>query len=36
GRMANLGDPFGHGICLLQMNEKGYDALLEKPEQSPT
>jgi predicted enzyme related to lactoylglutathione lyase len=36
GRMANLGDPFGHGICLLQMNEKGYDALLEKPEPSPT
>jgi predicted enzyme related to lactoylglutathione lyase len=32
GRMANLADPFGHGICILQMNERGYDALLEQPE----
>ena len=32
GRMANLGDPFGHGICLLQMNARGYDALLDDPE----
>ncbi len=32
GRMANMADPFGHGICLLQMNEKGYDALLTTPE----
>jgi predicted enzyme related to lactoylglutathione lyase len=32
GLMANLADPFGHGICLLQMNEKGYDALLEDVE----
>jgi predicted enzyme related to lactoylglutathione lyase len=32
GRMANLGDPFGHGICLLQMNARGYDALLDAPE----
>jgi predicted enzyme related to lactoylglutathione lyase len=28
GRQANLADPFGHGICLIQMNEVGYDALL--------
>ncbi len=28
GRLANLADPFGHGICLLQMNERGYDALV--------
>lgn len=29
GRMANLADPFGHGLCILQMNERGYDALLD-------
>lgn len=33
GRMANLADPFGHGLCILQMNERGYDALLEEGEQ---
>lgn len=32
GRMANLADPFGHGICLLEMNERGYEALLDTPE----
>lgn len=30
GRMANLADPFGHGLCILQMNERGYDALLDE------
>ncbi len=28
GRLANLADPFGNGICLLQMSERGYDALV--------
>jgi catechol 2,3-dioxygenase-like lactoylglutathione lyase family enzyme len=28
GRMANLADPFGNGVCLLQLSERGYDALL--------
>jgi len=28
GRIAMLADPFGHGFCLLQFNDKGYDALL--------
>ena len=28
GRIALLADPFGHGFCLLQFSEKGYDALL--------
>jgi predicted enzyme related to lactoylglutathione lyase len=28
GRIAMLADPFGHGFCLLQFNELGYDALL--------
>jgi hypothetical protein len=32
GRMANMADPFGHGFCLLEMNDRGYDALLEEPE----
>jgi catechol 2,3-dioxygenase-like lactoylglutathione lyase family enzyme len=27
GRLALLGDPFGHGVCLLQFNERGYDAI---------
>ena len=28
GRIAMLADPFGHGFCLLQFNDQGYDALL--------
>jgi predicted enzyme related to lactoylglutathione lyase len=28
GRIALLADPFGHGFCLLQFGERGYDALL--------
>jgi predicted enzyme related to lactoylglutathione lyase len=28
GRIAMLADPFGHGFCLLQLSERGYDALL--------
>jgi len=28
GRMANLADPFGHGLCLLQFQGSGYDELL--------
>jgi catechol 2,3-dioxygenase-like lactoylglutathione lyase family enzyme len=31
GRMANLADPFGHGLCLLQLSARGYDALLDAP-----
>lgn len=27
GRMALMSDPFGHGFCLLQFNERGYDAI---------
>jgi uncharacterized glyoxalase superfamily protein PhnB len=30
GRMANLGDPFGHGVCLLELGPRGYDALLDE------
>lgn len=28
GRIAMLADPFGHGFCLLQFSERGYEALL--------
>ncbi len=29
GRMANLADPFGNGLCLLEMRGRGYDAMIE-------
>lgn len=29
GRIATLADPFGHGFDLLEMNERGYDALVK-------
>jgi predicted enzyme related to lactoylglutathione lyase len=28
GRLAMFADPFGHGFCLIQFNERGYDALI--------
>jgi predicted enzyme related to lactoylglutathione lyase len=31
GRIAVLADPFGHGLCLLQMQGRGYDELLGTP-----
>jgi len=27
GRIAMLADPFGHGFCLIQFNQRGYDAI---------
>ena len=27
GRIANLADPFGHGFCLIQLLNRGYDEL---------
>lgn len=27
GRIAHLGDPFGHGLCVLQFTARGYDAI---------
>jgi len=33
GRMANLADPFGNGLCIIEMNTRGYDALVEDPKQ---
>ena len=32
GRLAMFADPFGHGFCMIQFNEQGYDALMEPPE----
>ena len=29
GRLAMFADPFGHGFCLIQFNERGYDALVD-------
>ena len=29
GRMANLADPFGHGLCILQFSARGYDAIAD-------
>jgi catechol 2,3-dioxygenase-like lactoylglutathione lyase family enzyme len=28
GRMANMADPFGHGLCLLEFRGRGYDELV--------
>lgn len=27
GKLAMFADPFGHGFCLIEMSEKGYDAI---------
>ena len=27
GRIAQMSDPFGHGLCILQFIGKGYDAV---------
>lgn len=27
GRLALLADPFGHGVCLIELNALGYDAI---------
>jgi predicted enzyme related to lactoylglutathione lyase len=31
GRLANLADPFGHGLCLLEFRGRGYDEMLGAP-----
>ncbi|HZA52164.1 MAG TPA: hypothetical protein VE549_15575 [Myxococcaceae bacterium] len=28
GRLANIADPFGHGLCPIQFTGRGYDQLL--------
>lgn len=29
GRIATFADPFGHGFCLIQFSEEGYDAIAQ-------
>ncbi len=29
GRLALLADPFGHGLCLIEFSEAGYDAIAD-------
>ena len=36
GRLATLADPFGHGLCLIQLSERGYDAVEDPPHSSPS
>ncbi len=31
GRIATLADPFGHGFCLIQFQNRGYDELVDPP-----
>lgn len=35
GRLALLADPFGHGFCLVQFLDKGYDEVAEAPAGRP-
>lgn len=28
GKIVMLSDPFGHGLCLIEFNERGYDAIV--------
>jgi uncharacterized glyoxalase superfamily protein PhnB len=35
GRIAILADPFGHGFCLLQLEGRGYDALVDPGPRDP-
>ena len=30
GRIAHLADPFGHGFCLIQFSDQGYDAVADR------
>ena len=27
GRIAHMADPFGHGFCLIEFTDRGYDAV---------
>lgn len=31
GRLAMFADPFGHGFCVIEFNEQGYDAIANDP-----
>ncbi len=30
GRIANMADPFGHGICLIEFRGRGYDEIADR------
>ncbi len=30
GRIATFADPFGHGLCLIEFNPEGYDAIADQ------
>jgi predicted enzyme related to lactoylglutathione lyase len=34
GRIAMLADPFGHGLCLIQFLNRGYDEVADPPAQN--
>lgn len=34
GRLATLADPFGHGLCLIELSARGYDAVEDPPQAS--
>ncbi len=36
GRLATLADPFGHGLCLIELSARGYDAVTDPPHSSPS
>lgn len=31
GRLAQLADPFGHGLCLVEFRNRGYDEIADPP-----
>ena len=33
GKLAVLGDPFGHGFCLVQLTGRGYEAVLTRAQE---
>ena len=35
GRMANLADPFGNGLCLIELRGRGYDELVAPGNPAP-
>ena len=34
GRLATLADPFGHGLCLIELSARGYDTVEDPPHSS--
>ena len=36
GKIAHMADPFGHGFCLIQFTERGYDAIATERRPPPS